>query len=843
MSNFNQSKEELIFELQKLREENSVLKTKYEKDVLKLKQKIESLELKEEQQKVFLQSTLNGFFRTDMKGRLLEVNEAYCRMSGYSKQELLKLRITDLDSTENEEATAYHLQKIKESKSERFETKHRRKDGSIFDIEVSTQYLDINGGQIVSFTNDITERKTSELQLRNRIGMEELSNEISFQFVRSSYLETDKLINASLKKIGLFTRVDRIGVYLYEENGSLLNNRYEWCNEGIKSLINNLQHIPVETFPWWADKMEKFEIINYANIADFPLEALAERNFLKPLDTTSILAIPMINEGQLKGTVTFSSIKYKKTWHDADIKVLRTLADLISGEISRTKRMHELVEAKQNAIEKEYKFRKLSNLTFEGILIMNNGTVVDMNKSFSRIVGYNSKDLLGKNLIEIGIAQKYRSVFRKNIIKEHAFPYEIEMISKDGSLIPVEIESKFIVENDSNKTTRVVAVRDIRWRKKVQAEISKLIMAVEQSANSIVITDIHGNIEYSNPKFTEVSGYPPEEVLGEHIKMLASGMLPKEFYLDMWETITAGKIWKGIFHNKKKNGDFYWEQSTIAPIKNDDLEIVNFMTINEDITALKESERQLKIQNLELIKAKEKAEESDRLKSAFLTNMSHEIRTPMNGILGFASLLLEPDLDSEERDKYINLVHQSGQRMLNTVNEIVEISKIEAGIIPVNNEDTNINECIEELVYFFSPEAEQKGLQLIVDKLLPITEKNITTDRTKLDSIFTNLIKNAIKFTKSGTINIGCRKKGSSIECYIKDTGIGIPTDKQDAVFERFVQVDTANTRKFEGLGLGLSIVKSYVEILGGKIWIESAEGEGSQFYFTIPCVPVEKEE
>lgn len=252
------------------------------------------------------------------------------------------------------------------------------------------------------------------------------------------------------------------------------------------------------------------------------------------------------------------------------------------------------------------------------------------------------------------------------------------------------------------------------------------------------------------------------------------------------------------------------------------------------------SERVLLIKDLTI--AKEHAEESDRLKSAFLANMSHEIRTPMNGILGFAELLKEPGLTGEEQQKYIGIIEKSGARMLNIINDIVDISKIEAGLMKLDIKDTNINEQIEYIYTFFKPEVEAKGIKLSFKNVLSGKEAIIKTDHEKFYAIFTNLVKNAIKYSEEGTIELGYERKGKDIEFFVKDTGIGIPKDRQEAIFERFIQADIADKMARQGAGLGLAISKAYIEMLGGKIWVESEEGIGSAFYFTLPYITEQEE-
>ena len=263
-----------------------------------------------------------------------------------------------------------------------------------------------------------------------------------------------------------------------------------------------------------------------------------------------------------------------------------------------------------------------------------------------------------------------------------------------------------------------------------------------------------------------------------------------------------------------------------------------------DITERKQAEliiqkktEAIEAQNEELIIAKEKAEESDRLKSVFLANMSHEIRTPMSGILGFAGLLKKPKLTGDKQQKYISIIEKSGARMLNIINDIIDISKIEAGLVELNITESNINEQIEYIYTFFKPEVETKGMKLSFNNPLPAKEAIIKTDREKVYAILTNLVKNAIKYSKEGTIEIGYKKEGENLTFYVKDTGIGIPKERQEAIFERFIQSDITDAMANQGAGLGLSITRAYIEMLGGKIWVESQEGIGSTFYFTLPYI------
>ena len=346
------------------------------------------------------------------------------------------------------------------------------------------------------------------------------------------------------------------------------------------------------------------------------------------------------------------------------------------------------------------------------------------------------------------------------------------------------------------------------------------------------MTDPVGNIEYVNPAFTEHTGYAAEEAIGQNPRILQSGFMPKSVYEELWTTILSGKVWKGELQNRKKNGELFWERAIISSIRNNKGVVTNFIAVKEDIT-------EQKYMVAALIEEKEHAEESDRLKSAFLANISHEIRTPMNGILGFAQLLKEPHLTGEEQAEYIDLIMQSGDRMLSLINNLINISRIEAGETMLQKSETPVNELLRDICSFFKPEIAKKGLLLNCTTGLPDSESIIETDREKLIQILTNLIQNALKFTSKGEIDFGYHNIDGILEFYVIDTGVGIAPDTIEKIFDRFHQVDNTITRTHEGSGLGLSISKDYVELLGGTIRVESRSGFGSEFYFTLPYKPV----
>ncbi|MBX3042472.1 MAG: PAS domain S-box protein [Candidatus Kapabacteria bacterium] len=372
-------------------------------------------------------------------------------------------------------------------------------------------------------------------------------------------------------------------------------------------------------------------------------------------------------------------------------------------------------------------------------------------------------------------------------------------------------------------------------RQEAEEKTKLLTRAVEQSPVSITITSSDGAIQYINPVGVLNSGYDESELIGNNPRILKSGNHSKEFYKALWQTIKSGNDWNGEIYNRRKNGTYYWVKCLISPIFNDNNEIIHYIAVKEDITEKKE-----RIE--EIIKAKEKAEESDRLKTYFLGNLSHELRTPMNGILGFSKLLKDSD-SLEDVAEISGIINISAARLLDTMNNLIELSRLEAGDFELKNElimpASEVNDAISKNY----TEAKSKGIEILFDNQVYVFECEIIA--VAFRNICNNLVSNAVKFTNEGsvqiTLSITKETNYDTLILEVKDTGIGINESQMENIFVRFRQGDEGLSRGYEGLGLGLALTKKYVDILNGYIFVESRVNFGSTFKVIIPIIDKSK--
>ena len=354
-----------------------------------------------------------------------------------------------------------------------------------------------------------------------------------------------------------------------------------------------------------------------------------------------------------------------------------------------------------------------------------------------------------------------------------------------------------------------------------------LSRAVEQNPALIVITDKNGIIEYVNPQYTETTGYKLEEVIGKTPRILKSGHQSPEFYKDLWKTIISGKEWRGEMLNKKKNGDLYWEDGSISPLLNESGQITHLIGIKEDVT-----EKRKMI--VDLIQAKEKAEAGDNLKSAFINNISHEIRTPLSTIEGFVEMLLSTETSAENKISYSQIIKKSSSRLLRTISNYMDISLIVSGNMEVRKTAFSLNKMLAGLKDEFLDACTEQQIKLTILKPDVSGDIMLNTDPDHLLKVWSHLIGNAVKFTLRGEISFGYRQTPKGLSFFVTDTGIGIDSDKVQLIFDYFMQADVSQTRTYEGSGLGLSIARDLVKLLGGRIFVESAKDKGSTFSFTL---------
>ncbi len=372
-------------------------------------------------------------------------------------------------------------------------------------------------------------------------------------------------------------------------------------------------------------------------------------------------------------------------------------------------------------------------------------------------------------------------------------------------------------------------------RKKAMEEIQLLIKAVEQSPVSIVVTDPDGIIEYVNPKFSEVSGYQAYEAIGQHTRILRSGLQTSQVYAELWGNIKSGKTWTGELQNRKRNGELHWERVTIAPIHDDAGKISHFVAIKEDVSVLKKMTE-------DLILSRQEAQAGILLKTAFMNNVSHEIRTPLNQLLGFVALYMDPDATEEEKIEYYDNVHISSERLIQTITDYVDISEIASNTVKIHPEVVNFKEIINKVLITIRNKYHNKEIHSLLEFgkgfSTPENEHFETiTDLALLKKVLVHLIDNAFKFTGKGQVRIVLEKSDNDFILHIHDNGIGIDPVKQKSIFDAFTQVDNTSTRVFDGSGLGLSIVKGFINKLKGEVWLKSEPGLGSTFSISIPII------
>ncbi len=464
-------------------------------------------------------------------------------------------------------------------------------------------------------------------------------------------------------------------------------------------------------------------------------------------------------------------------------------------------------------------------------IIDSNGIILDMNPSGLAMLEAASLDEIKGRCAYDFVEARQRDEFiemNNRVFAGASASLEFRSQTLKGNHLWMESNSVPLFDEQGNVAETLSITRNITKRKKTEEALRKLSTAVEQSPASIIITDKDGTIEYVNPEFEHVTGYTKQEAIGQNPSILKSGHVPPETYTDLWETITRGEIWRGELHNRNKNGELYWEFASICPIKNDVDEVTHFIAVKENISLLKLREDELRL-------AKKAADTANQAKSKFLANMSHEIRTPMNVIIGMGHLLQNTSL-TEEQQEHFSAIQSSSRHLLGIINNILDFSKIEAGKLELQSTKFHLNDVLQDISSLIDPLAREKSLGLRFS--IPEIGGLLIGDLLRLNQVLANLTCNAVKFTEQGEIRVSIKiqeQKSARVRLRfaVKDTGMGIEPGEQQRLFQPFTQVNSSYTRRHGGTGLGLTISRQLVEMMGGQIWVESEPGKGSTFFFT----------
>lgn len=926
------------------------------------------------------------FVILDNKGRVLAINKKGCEVLEVKEKEIIGKDWFSVFLPKNE------IKKVKKvynslmsgelKEFEYFENKIKTKSGKEKIILWHNTILKDNNGKItgtLSSGEDITSLKQNEKDLIERIEEIQRINRYSelrtkmWQLAADRSLGFDEIIDNAINLIGPVFQVSRV-------NYNIIDNKYlicvkEWKEKNVKKTIGSKIDAKIAKLFLKPDGFEITMDVALKHIPKFlmPIAKPIIKKFAEINDLKAIFLVPLYEQDTITSAISCdvcNSNKYRQGFDVLDKTIIIDLRNILQNRI-------EYDRIEKETKESEERFKMLFENAPDAYYINDlKGNFIDGNKKAEELTGYKKEELIGKNFLKLNILPKNELIkatknIALNLINKPTGPDRFLLKRKDGEEINVEIITRPIKFKGQNMVLGIA--RDITQRIKYEEEIKKLYIAIEQAPDSVVITDKNGNITYINPRFAEITGYSSEEVIGKNPRILKSGKTTKEEYKKLWDTILSGNTWRGEFLNKKKNGELYWENASIAPIKDLSGKITHFVAIKQDITEAKKirdeiqksrmllqdfldnandliqivspeakfiyvnkvwketlgySYKEIKkitlfdvihpsriehckelfknimqgkceerIETIFVTKDKreiivegnvtchfeegkpvntraifrditlrkkqeenlrlsyEKLKELDAMKTNFVSMISHDLRTPLTAIKGFLSLLLGGAAGelSKEQKEYLEIIKNNSERLLNLINDLLDLGKIESGRFTVEKHTSDLGRILEKVAKDISTFAAQKNIKIINEA--HNKKLAVDVDEYRISQVLINLITNSVKFSLENTniiigfnevskddiivpdyVNIPASDKNKYVLIYEKDSGRGIEKENLEKIFEKFYQIKGTDIPKHKGLGLGLPIAKSIIEAHNGVIWAESEGiGKGAAFKILIP--------
>ena len=772
----------------------------------------------------------------DRPGVYLACNHRFERYLGASEDEIIGK--TDYDFLDKQQADAHREQDQQAmSSGQRCISEEQicfANDGheeQLETIRVPMYQPDGDLMGVLGVGRDITQRKLNDefmlLQTHRAEAMQKLS-------LIAEEKDENAFIKAGLDLVEdlTYSGISFLHFYEGEDRSTTLTI---WSDRTLEDYFEatGSEHFPVDEAGIFSDVQQQLTTVMFNNYAEYGHQhGLPEGN----TELKRLICVPVIDDGQLVLLVGIGN-------RDSDYSgIEKETVQLIANEMWR------IIQRRRLEIRSARFSRVLENSLNE-ILIFDSQTLcfVDVNKEAQSNLGYSMEEL--RCMTPADIQPQFTTESFAELIEPLSTGQQPELMlttvhrRKDQTMYPVEIHLQYM---DEHPPVYVAVVRDIDARLRMESELRKLAQAVEQSPESIVITNLDAEIEYVNEAFLEATDYTREEVIGKNPRILNSGKTPPETFRSLWDALNRGHTWQGELFNQSKYGKEYIEHAIISPIRSPNGTVTHYVAVKDDITEKKQLTQELdahrhhleelvKERTAQLAEAGEKAEAANKAKSVFLANMSHEIRTPMNAIIGLTHLLQRAS-PTEDQASRLTKIEASAGHLLSIINDILDLSKIEAGKLTLEKSNFNLRDVFEHLQSLFREELIAKGLAIEVD--LGDTPVWLRGDATRLRQALLNYVGNAIKFTEQGALCLRAQLVEETdndvlVRFEVEDTGIGVAADMLPGLFEAFEQGDATTTRVHGGTGLGLVITRRLVAMMGGEVGAESELGRGSTFWFT----------
>ena len=689
--------------------------------------------------------------------------------------------------------------------------------------------------QCIDKQTEETSESTDSLQVNSLLYQQ---NSLSYSLL--AFLQSDditQIINKILADLLKQTKGDRTYIFEIDREHKVQSCIYEATAEGISRELDFLQNVPWDDSLWWDRQISEKRSIILNTLDDMPPEAKVYRDTLEVQDIKSVMAVPLLSKDKVWGYMGIDMVRTHRSWSNIDHQWFSSLGNIISICLQLRKAELQAKEDRRALDHSEKILRNIyKNLPVGIELYDKDGYLIDMNDKELEIFGLTDmKEALGVSLFENpNIPEDVKEKLRARENVDFSINYDFSKIdryvtSRRKDIINLQTKVALLYDSQNQFSNYLFINIDT-------TETTSAYTKIQEFEHLFLLIGDYAKVGFAHFNVMTRDGYaqdtwyrnlgekentPMPQVIGVYSHVHPEDCAVLKQFVGQVKEGKATSLSKEVRVNRG-NGKYSWTSINVMVRDYRPQDgVIEMLCINYDITPLKETEQKLII-------ARDKAEELDRLKSAFLANMSHEIRTPLNSIVGFSSLLAETD-DREERQEYIKIVETNNELLLQLVSDILDLSKIESGTFDFVRSDLDVNESCMKIIKSMEMKVPET-VDLVFEKYMP--DCHIYTDKNRFMQVITNFINNALKFTKQGTIALGYEQTvPHEIKFYVRDTGVGIPKEKIDSIFERFVKLNTF----VQGTGLGLSICKSLVSQMGGKIGVESTEGEGSCFWFTHP--------